>query len=322
MTWDGYQAPVNHQNGDSYVFMPAPAAAGGRWFTIIMVILLVTGLAAPALILHEAWAFSTLTYRVDDQGVKVHHGLRRIVIPKEAITDVTVHETAPRMGRIAGTSLAGYRVGWFSGPWGRIYLVAVGRGPMVTLETTLGAGPGEEGRRYGLTPADPEAFVGRLQQMANGSGGEAVFPSAQADGTSPARPFLILGAAVILPLLGGLALVAWFGGGGPRHLRYIMGPEGITVESRWLKKHLAWDTITGIRPFEEKLQGWRMMGVAVPGYYIGSFRFRGLGNAQVYATRLAGPGVILDTLTGPWVLSPADVDGFVAAASDMMATRT
>src|SRR5690606_8152041 len=302
MPLDASQTPANLQNGERHVFKPAPPAAGGRWFAVVMVIVLLAGLGAPALILHEAWAFSTLNYRVDDQGVKVHHGLRRIVIPKEAITDVTVHETAPRMGRIAGTSLGGYRVGWFSGPWGRIYLVAVGRGPLVVLETTLGAGPGQEGRRYGLTPADPEAFVARLEQTGIGpqggagpdsADGEAIFPPAQVAGSSPARQFLILGAAVMVPLVGASGLAGGFGGGGARLLRYILDAEGITIQSRWLKKHLPWETITDIRPFADKLHGWRMLGVSVPGYYIGSFRFINLGNAQVYATRLTGPGVIL-----------------------------
>src|SRR5690606_33501087 len=109
MPLDASQTPANLQNGERHVFKPAPPAAGGCWFAVAAVVVLLAGVGAPALLLHAAWAFGTLNCRVDDQGVKVHHGLRRIVIPHEAIPDVTVHETAPRMGRIAGTSLGGYR---------------------------------------------------------------------------------------------------------------------------------------------------------------------------------------------------------------------
>lgn len=325
--------------GHDQVFLPAAPVAGGRWFTVILVILLLTSLSVPALLFHEAWAFSTLTYRVDEQGVKIHHGLRRITIPHEAVTAVTIHDPPPRLGRVAGTSLGGYRVGWFSGAQGRIYLVAVGANPLVVLDTTLGAGPDKEGRRYGLTPADPEGFARSLGQRpgsapadmpggrADGTagatraaaGGEVVFLPAQSAGPGPARAFLGFLAAIAIPLVVACGLALWFGGGGPRHLRYILGPEGITVQSRWLKRHLAWDRVTGITPFQEKMQGWRVMGFAVPGYYIGSFRFKGLGNAQVFATTLKGPGVILTTAKGPWMLTPADVDGFVAAATAMMA---
>lgn len=314
-----------------HTFAPTPVT---RWFGATMALLYILLLFTPILLFYEAWAFRTLSYTIDANELHIKHGLRNITVPATAITAVTVAAAPPALRRIYGTSFAGFRVGWFRGPaGGRVYLVATAIKPLVFVETTLPGKGGRPGRDYGLTPADPTAFAAALRKVAGlvdspppdgdmGVGPEAegasaqagqVFAPAQSQKAGAVSPLLLF--AIALSILMLAVMAALWAAGGPKHLSYEVSPAGITVRRRRFHRHLGWEQVVGVGRRDERLRGIRLMGIGLPGYFAGFFRFKDLGNVQVWATRLAPPIVIVTTTKRPWVLSPADADGFMAAVA-------
>src|SRR5690606_26124258 len=168
------------------------------------------------------------------------------------------------------------------------------------------------------SPADPEEFVRLVDAVRAGEPGAVgldpagrSFPPAAGAGRIPAaNPLMFLLLFEVL-LVGALV---WLVVRGRRSLLYRVGPEGIGVRHLFGWHRFPWNRIREVRRVEG-VRAFRVMGAALPGYYAGSFRARALGGVQVYATDLRGPTVLIDRVGGGKALiSPADVDGFLAAA--------
>lgn len=318
--------PEGFQGNSGKTFLPVGNPS--PWPRIIMAFTLLVLLSGPAIMLHEAWAFNNLAYRLNPQELTIHHGWRHISIPLTAITDATVvPESSRPFRRLAGTSLGGYRSGWFRDEHGRAYLVVTADSPLVLVETTLPDRDGSPGLRYVLSPAAPDPFIQRLKDMGAGPansqdqtaadhGGEETFLPTRRPGRSPFTTFGGLALAILLPSLGITAAVLIMFGGGPSHLRYRVDGTGVTIQRRWRQRLLPWSQIKKVEEVSEGAQGIRFFGASLPGYYVGSFRLKKFGPAQVFATRLTPPLVALFTKGETWIISPADVPAFLAAVED------
>lgn len=116
---------------------------------------------------------------------------------------------------------------------------------------------------------------------------------------------ILLTVVTVLPFIVSLLLL--------QNLRYEIGPAGITVYHFGAKVY-SWDEIQAVEVWRKRIPSLYRVGIGsnLPGYNVGRFRSSQVGDVQVYATRLATPLVVLKTRSLPVVLSPEDVDGFMA----------
>lgn len=158
-----------------------------------------------------------------------------------------------------------------------------------------------------ITPAQP----GPLRE-ALASGGEltaAPAPVPPGDGMAIARWLLALG-VVGVPWLAALCFLA------PARLRYRVRPgelevAGMVTRRRW---PLAGVIVRRFRPSS----AIRLMGTALPGYFIGLFRMAGT-TVRVAGTHL-GEGVLVEGPRRVFV-TPADPEAFLAALEQAGAVR-
>ena len=99
-----------------------------------------------------------------------------------------------------------------------------------------------------------------------------------------------------------------------RSLRYEVGAAGVSVH-HLRRKSYPWDEIEAVRVLRRPLRGFVRigMGSTTAGFHVGPFRESRLGRIQAYVTAVTPPLVVLETRSDPVLLSPDDVDGFVAA---------
>ncbi len=116
-------------------------------------------------------------------------------------------------------------------------------------------------------------------------------------------------ALALVSLIPFLAVVASY-----RLLRYEVDAVGVTVHHLG-KKVYRWSDIESVRVWHRRPRGLTRSAaaVAVPGFCLGRFRESQLGPVQMYATDMTPPFILLRTRSVPVVLSPDDVDTFVAA---------
>lgn len=251
------------------------------------------------------WLPRTITYRIEGGVLTVQARYSVITERRQvALAEVEGVEAVRLRGgrRTHGTAMPGFCVGaytyegvgkvWQATNCSSAALVVRGRGldrPLV------------------VTPADRRAF-----HDAVASGAEltaAPTPVAPGEGMTIIRWALALAAAG-LPFLPALFFVA------PNRLRYIVRPgelevAGLVRRRRW---PLAAVTVRRFHPGS----AFRLMGTAVPGYYIGLFRMAGT-TVRVAATHLQ-EGVLVEAQRRVFV-SPEDVDGFLAALEQAGAVR-
>lgn len=296
-------------------FLPAPRPTSA-WITVVLVLLVLTLLLPPGLYLYYGVAQRGLTFTVDDGGLSARFGVGRIDIPLSDIQAVTLADDPPRMGRVRGAGMPGFQMGWYNMQgYGRVYRLTTTARPVVYVDTRSDAARARPDTRYVFSPEEPERFVALLEALRSG---ETV-------GTTPAEfrsaaapsiftdPLMLVLLVVTLPL-GALGVYILFKG--PRTMLYSVGPDGIVV--RHLGRRLyRWNSVRDVRRIDEPLSRvWRVMGAAMPGYYAGDFSAKPLGSVKMYATRLQPPLVLLETRIGKVVLSPDDVQGFLAAVDE------
>src|SRR5690606_17323213 len=96
--------------------------------------------------------------------------------------------------------------------------------------------------------------------------------------------------------------------------RYEVGAAGVSVH-HLRRKSYPWDEIEAVRVLRRPLRGFVRigMGSTTAGFHVGPFRESRLGRIQAYVTAVTPPLVVLEPRSDPDLLSPDDVDGFVAA---------
>lgn len=303
-------------DGERREFPPAPRPRSS-WITLMLISLLIALFLPLGLYLYYGFAEHTFAMRIDPAGLSIRFGMTEIYIPPEDIAAVTYVAEPLRMRRIRGVGLPSLQVGWYNlEGYGRVYRLTTSGENVVYVDTRPDAVAARPGVRYVFSPEEPERFAALLESLRQGDAAAVPTPEVfrSAPGTSVfAEPIMIVALIVTLPLA---VLIPYMLSKGPRTLTYAVGPDGIHVRHfRW--RLYPWESVHDVVRWEKSLSRiWRVMGASVPGYYIGNFSAHPLGSAKVYATRLSPPLVLLKTRVGQVVISPADVDGFLAAVDE------
>ena len=329
----GAETRTRRGSEEEIVFMP-PAAPKSPWVTIFLAFVVVASLLPLGLYVYYGTVQRSLELAVEREGLSVRFGVGRIDIPWEDMAGVAYVEQPARMGRVAGAGLPGLQMGWYRlEGYGRVYRLTTAARPVVYVDTRPDAGSARPGTRYVFSPQDAERFAALLQAMRAGAGAEGApgAPSGPAAGAAPGAlpipavfrsapgpsvmvdPLMILAPLVTAPLV---FIILYFARKGARGLRYAVGPQGVGVYHLGRKVY-RWDAVRDVRRVDEPLpRVWRLMGAALPGYYAGDFTAGPLGSLKVYATRLKPPLVLMETRLGKVLISPEDVDGFMAAVAE------
>ena len=300
----------------------APVAVRSPWFAVFLIVIAAAALLGPAFILYDAYGFSTFAYRVSPDGLHVRYGFINLWIPADEIEAVTFVADPGPLRRVEGVGLPEVQRGWWTTEDGRrLYRLTTVRHDVVWVDTADDATTARPGTRYMFSPEQPQRFVELLEAVRRGQAEErglgpegVVFAPAVGSAGHPAANPLNIFLAVETLIMGALPILLWHG---RRSLRYRVIDEGIMIRHLFGEHRLKWDGVKNIRLLQAPLRGVRVIGASLPGYYVGSFSLRGLGSARVYATDLRrGPLVLVEHRpAGNVVLSPADVDGFMAAVS-------
>lgn len=301
----------------------APAQGPKTLWTSVLVGVLIVALLLPVVLyLYYGTVRNTLTMVVNSAGLSVRFGVGRIDIPLDDIAEVTYVDEVPRMSRQFGAGTSGLQMGWYRlDGYGRVYRLTTGR-PFVYVDTRSDARQARPDTRYVLSPDDAEHFVELLQTLrargpsVDGLQEEVVFHPAPSISLF-ADPFMIVLLLITLPL--GI-FVVYLMRKGPRSMGYSVGPDGIVIHHLGRRRY-RWESVRDVRRIDEPLpRMWRMVGAAMPGYYIGDYRAGELGSLKVYATRLKAPVVLLETRLGKVLISPEDIDGFLEAVAEYRPT--
>lgn len=147
-------------------FEIVPATSSGFWLLLVPIVL-VLGLAATVIVASVTGARSA-TFEVTDDALILHGDLYGRRIPRDhlraaevRVVDVEHHPQLRPVRRTLGTSLPGYRAGWFRLADGQKALLYVTKGSRVVYVPT------SEGYSVLLSPTDPDGLVARLRTVAN-----------------------------------------------------------------------------------------------------------------------------------------------------------
>lgn len=321
------------------VFFP-PSVRWSPWVTAVFAVVILTSFLPVGLYLYYGLVHRNVALTVSHTGLTVDFLVGRIELPVDDIANVTYVPSPARMRRVAGAGLKGLQMGWYRlGDEGRVYrLTTVGR-PVVYVDTHPEANRARPGTRYVFSPENGERLVTLLRAIGAGGDADAAdSPHGQGEptraGLDEATITLLRGSGITFrsmaspsvladPLLIGSIIISlpvgvvvpWVVRHARKGLRYRVGPTGIHVRHLGTRHH-RWSSIKDVRRLNEPLpRVWRLMGASMPGYYAGSFTAGKLGSMNVYATRLEPPVVLIETRTGKVLISPEDVDGFMAAVA-------
>lgn len=315
----------NDSTAEEREFLPTQGPRS-PWVTAMLVGLLLVTLSPLVLYVYYGTVHHGLALTVGPEGLSVSFGVGHIDIPVEDIANVAYVAEPPRLRRAFGAGMAGLQMGWYNlDGYGRVYrLTTVGR-PLVYVDTRPDAREARPDTRYVFSPEEAERFAALLQAAVAGgvaedvsvqngaaSGDSVVFRSMPSTSVF-ADAIMIVTLVLTLPI-GFICLYVLRKG--PVGMRYGVGPDGVSVY-HFGRRRYRWDSVRAVRRIDEPLpRMWRMMGAAMPGYYTGDFKAGELGSLKVYATRLQPPLVLLETRVGKLLLSPEDVDGFLAAIAE------
>lgn len=306
----------NHHSSEGLEFFP-PATPSSPWVTVLFVLVIVASLSPLFLYVYYGAVQHNLTLAVSPDGLSVDFGVGRIHIPADEIADVTYVEEPSRMRRTRGAGLSGFQMGWYRlDGYGPVYRLTTAGRHVVFVDTVPDAEEARPDTRYVFNPEDAETFVALLQAVRAGEaadvgvGDEGIVFRAVPSTTVFGDPLLIVSMLVSLPVAFGLPFLVRRGRTG---MRYRVGPEGIFVRHLGTRRY-RWESVRSVRRMDEPLpRMWRVLGAALSGYYAGDFSAGKLGSLKVYATRLEPPVVLMETRVGRVLISPEDVDGFMAA---------
>lgn len=305
----------DHDGRGGIVFWP-PKEGGIGWFVALLAfIALVGGLVPMALGLYYGTVQRHLEFVIGPDGLVASYKVGQIVIAAQDIAAVHVPERPPGLVRVSGAGLGDFQMGWYkSDEHGLVYRLTTGGSGCVFVDVADAVGPdttAKAGGRYVFSPENPKRFADLLEQARAGTGPGSQIAVASFPGRGPSpRPLVLLGLVLGLTLGVGMP---WALLRSKRQLRYVVGPDGITVLhlGRTLYR---WSDIRHVTVRHEPLKGLlRTFGTSLPGYYAGKFSARGLRNLQMNATRKEPPFVVVQTDRAHLVITPEDTDGFMAA---------
>lgn len=240
-----------------------------------------------------------MQYQVTPDALRIRSGFSTEEIALDAVTAVWRPETLSGAVRKFGTATSNLRTGrWSFRETGDITLFATRLDTLVVID----AG----GRRYGVTPEDPEAFIAALEARA-----PATFEPLGGTGRASASmliPILVVVVAAVVTLYAtGIA------GGFPQKLRYELGPEGLAIRTGFRPVHVAYSEVERVEVASPSGYPIRLYGTAVGSLLWGRFRWPAAGpNLHLYCTRMK-PLVLLHLRDGRTIgITPEEDERFVA----------
>jgi hypothetical protein len=124
---------------------------------------------------------------------------------------------------------------------------------------------------------------------------------------TPSPTVLIVFAVCGLIAVWLLALAVWF-----PSMRYEISEKGLTiVYGPILRWQIPLRSIRGTRWTDLKIS--LLASHRLPGFALFAVKYRGLGTVRMCASRAARHVLLIDTDHGPYGITPADEEGFVAA---------
>lgn len=278
---------------------PKPRNLGVLWAVLgisagvtVFVVLLLAGTLRSA---------ANLEYRLTPTHVIIDRGRDAVQIARSEIVAVELIEEPTGAFRRFGTSAPGVKTGsWYFDQTGPITLWATTYRPLVVIETRE--------RKFGVSPADPEAFI---QALRDGAGGN--FPPVSVEG---GRSGLIT-LSVVLSLLtvGATGFLAVYLLRLVRSMGYELGPDHLVIRGGLRPVRIPYKEITAVERKEPQGSPLRIAGSNLPGLYWGKFSWSAVGpNLKLYATRLS-PLVVVRAGKRVLGLSPEDEDRFVQELS-------
>ena len=272
-----------------------PKANAGPAVWIFAGVTVIAAVVVAWLGISSLWGSATLRYEVTGAHAIIHWGPTAIEIDRDSIVDVAFIESPTRGRRHVGINMAGLKQGrWSFAETGPVSLYATTTRGLVTIEAA--------GQKWGISPAEPEAFIEALE-----TGQPGVFEPVE-QSAAAGLTFMAILTLVIVALPAGLItslrrLV--------RNIGYELRDDELWIHGSWRPVRIPYRTIDSVR-VEERPAGHttRIVGTALPGLMWGSFSWRSLGpNVKLYVTRLQ-PLVVLQTGGRTVGLSPEDAEGF------------
>lgn len=287
------------------------------WLLLVVAILLPFFLFG-----YIAYAVRHFSYELSADAVVLRYGLSEITLPYADLDAVHFEAEPGRMRRSRGTGTSLVQTGWYAlSGYGRVYRLTTRGHDLVYLDVsdTAQVAP-RPGLRYVISPERPQDFVADLsQRLAEWrAGGRISAPprtyAATLSGEPPAiGGFFLRNVALLFIVLLPALVLPFFLWHGRRSLRYRVGKSGISIRHLFGEHNFSWSSIQDVRRHDEPLHAFRSFGAAMPGYAAGNFFVRGLGSVRVYGSGLRPPVVVIERKGGRVIITPEDVDGFVAA---------
>jgi hypothetical protein len=276
------------------------------WLKYLMLLLSLVMLLPLGLLFQTVRGAATMSYIIHPDNLVIRYGSQHSILLSDIRAVGELHLTG--LSRIAGTSAPGlYEGNWRSQETGPIKLYATHLDSVVVIIT--------EGTTYGITPADPAAFIAALEKHQVGT-----FAPATPKGNPVVAllPMILL----VLVLIPGLWIMMGYIWRFPERLTYELGDSALVIETGWRPVRVPYGEIETVE--ETTLTGWpmRLVGTSLAGLHWGSFSWSAVPGKRInlYATQLK-PLVLIRAGKRSLGLSPADGDGFVSALRERIGLK-
>lgn len=272
------------------------APGGGFWRALLWVIALALFALAAGLWLAPSW-LGGLRYQLSAGTLTASGNFSSVQIPIDAVRAVRVAVLSD-LRRPGGGGLGlGACVGEYRS---QRYAQLLMYGDCTSPAVVFVAG----GRRYAVTPGDPEAFVAAWRE---GLSLDFTPPRTGALDWRPAALSAALGALLALLLAR------------TRRLCYALTPAGLSVPTAFGELRVPYGQITRVRRSPARL-GFPVLALRLPGYAVGRFTWREVPEAvDAAASTGRAPGVMVEYEGRHLFLTPYDPGAF---ASELERRRT
>jgi hypothetical protein len=300
---------------DHEVFPIARGSSAGLWFCGILGVLLF-GLGT---FMGTVGFFGSRIVRLDvsDRGVRVQGDIYGRFIPREALRvgqakllDLGTDPGYSPVARTNGIGLPDYQSGWFRLANGSSALLFVTDWSRAVLVPTT--------ERFDLlvSPSDPQAFLVALDRPTTTGVTFALATTAARSSSAISRLLLVL--CLLLPLA--MAALMGYLAYSMRHVTFELSEQGLRIRGDLFGRLIPRSSlrvedaaILDLKTEKTHRPFLRTMGVGLPGYSSGWFRFRDRSKGLLFLTDRSR-AVYLPTTDGYTLLiSPADPEGFLAA---------
>ena len=279
-------------------FVPAPAHSGRM--TALGVVLTAFVLVPAVLAVLVVVPRPSITYRIRNSVLEIAGGTSILASHRSYPLASLTGWREVRLGRgrrTGGIGVPGLCAGYFSyDRIGKVWQVTDCSPEVLLLEVA-----GED-RPVLVAPPDRAAFLAALQSQHDGD----FSPPAHRQPTW----WLVLKGVLLIVTLPVVIYVGMAFFLAPRRLRYRLGGGELEIQLLLLRKRFPITALHVRRHTPTRALRWG--GTAMPLYYAGSFSVDGIAT-RVYATTIEREGILLDG-TPRLFVTPADIDGFLAAA--------